>query len=94
MRVGKVVIYKALHKGGVNLKVRIAEPLRNEDCSTAICLHLWQFINENKCIALARVSVKVIDENLWNPRRLRVSSVNKTAQAVVLPSIKGNLRLL
>ena len=26
---------------------------------------------------------------LWNPRRLRVSSVNKTAQAVVLPSIKG-----
>ena len=31
---------------------------------------------------------------LWNPRRLRVSSVNKTAQAVVLPSIKGNLRSL
>ena len=31
---------------------------------------------------------------LWNPRRLRVSSVNKTAQSVVLPSIKGNLRLL
>ena len=29
-----------------------------------------------------------------NPRHMRVSSVNKTAQAVVLPSIKGNLRLL
>ena len=35
MIVGKVVIYKALHEGDVNLKVRIAEPLRNEDCSTA-----------------------------------------------------------
>ena len=34
-------------------------------------------------------SALVIDENLWNPRRLGVSSVNKTAQAVVLPSIKG-----
>ena len=64
MRVGKVVICKALHKGNVNNRlarayrkpnVRIAEPLRNEDCSTAICLHLWQFINENKCIALAKV---------------------------------------
>ena len=33
--VGKAVIYKALHKGNVNLCVRIAEPLRNEglfDC--------------------------------------------------------------
>ena len=39
-------------------------------------------------------SAKVIDENLWNPRRLGVPSVNKTAQAVVLPSIKGNLNLL
>ena len=63
MIVGKVVIYKALHEGDVNLKVRIAEPLRNEDCSTAICLHLWQFINENKCMTLARVPTKVIDEN-------------------------------
>ena len=50
------MIYKALHKGDVNNRftrayrkstVRIAEPLRNEDCSTATCLHLWQFINEN-----------------------------------------------
>jgi len=97
------VIYKALHKGNVNFKlmaierstsVRIAEPLRNEDCSTAICLHLWHFINENKCVTAVRIPTKVIDENLWNPRRLRVPSVNKTAQAVVLPSIKGNLRLL
>ena len=44
MLVGKAVICKALHKGDVNYKlmaierstfVRIAEPLRNEDCSTA-----------------------------------------------------------
>ena len=28
-------------------------------------------------------SAEVIDENLWNPRRLGVPSVNKTAQAVV-----------
>ena len=33
--IGKVVIYKALHEGDVKLGVRIAEPLRNEDCSTA-----------------------------------------------------------
>ena len=127
MRVGKAVIYKALHKGNVNFKlmaierstsVRIAEPLRNEDCSTAnlrtrqigwysvtkplfaqwtknvkcnirICFHLWQSVNENKCITKVRVPTKVIDENLLNPRRLRVPSVNKTAQSVVLPFIKG-----
>ena len=44
MIVGIAVIYKALHKGNVNYRlmaierstsVRIAEPLRNEDCSTA-----------------------------------------------------------
>ena len=29
------MICKALHKGDVNLRVRIADPLRNEDCSTA-----------------------------------------------------------
>ena len=60
--IGKAVIYKALHKGDVNLKVRIAEPLRNEDCSTATCLHLWQFINENKCVAAAWIQPKFIDE--------------------------------
>ena len=60
MIVGKVVIYKALHEGDVNLKVRIAEPLRNEDCSTAICLHLWQFINENKCVTVAWIQPKLL----------------------------------
>ena len=44
-RIGKVVIYKALHKGDVNYRlmaierstsVRIADPLRNEDSSTAL----------------------------------------------------------
>ena len=60
MIVGKVVIYKALHKGIVNLKVRIAEPLRNEDCSTAICLHLWQFINENKCVTTAWIQPELL----------------------------------
>ena len=70
--------------------MRIAEPLRNEDCSTANLFSLITVsVNENKCITAVRVPTKVIDENLWNPRRLRVSSVNKTAQAVVLPSIKG-----
>ena len=39
-------------------------------------------------------SAEVIDENLWNPRRLGVPSVNKTAQAVVLPSFKGMLQPL
>lgn len=65
------MIYKALHKGNVNYRlmaierstyVRIAEPLRNEDCSTATCLHLWQFINENKCITTAWIQPKFIDE--------------------------------
>ena len=75
--------------------MRIAEPLRNEDCSTANLFSLITVsVNENKCITVVRVPTKVIDENLWNSRRLRVSSVNKTAQAVVLPSFKGNLRLL
>ena len=69
MRVGKAVIYKTLHKGNVNFKlmaierstyVRIAEPLRNEDCSTATCLHLWQFINENKCVTVAWIQPKLL----------------------------------
>ena len=63
-------------------------------CNIRICFHLWQSVNENKCITAVRVPTKVIDENLWNPRRLRVPSVNKTAQAVVLPSIKGILQPL
>ena len=63
-------------------------------CNIQICFHLWQSVNENKCITAVRVPTKVIDENLWNPRRLRVPSVNITAQAVVLPSIKGILQPL
>ena len=39
-------------------------------------------------------SAKVLDENLWNPRRLGVPSVNKTAQAVVQPSFMGMLQPL
>ena len=75
--------------------MRIAEPLRNKECSTANLFSLITVsVNENKCITAVRVPTKVIDENLWNPRRLRVPSVNKTAQAVVIPSIKGNLHSL
>ena len=58
-------------------------------CNIQICFHLWQSVNENKWVTAVRVPTKVIDENLWNPRRLGVPSVNKTAQAVVLPSFKG-----
>ena len=58
-------------------------------CNIQICFHLWQSVNENKCITKVRIPTKVIDENLWNPRRLGVPSVNKTAQAVVLPSFMG-----
>ena len=58
-------------------------------CNIQICFHLWQSVNENKCITAVRIPTKVIDENLWNPRRLRVPSVNKTAQAVMLPFFKG-----
>ena len=58
-------------------------------CNIQICFHLWQSVNENKCITVVKVPTKVIGENLWNPRRLRVSSLNKTAQAVVLPSFMG-----
>ena len=39
-------------------------------------------------------SAEFIDENLLNPRRLGVPSVNKTAQAVVQPSFKGMLQPL
>ena len=58
------MIYKALHKGNVNKNVRIAEPLRNEDCSTANLFSLITVsVNENKCITAVRVPTKVIDEN-------------------------------
>ena len=87
--VGKAVIYKALHKGDVNQIVRIAEPLRNKDCSTTnlrtrqtewysvtkplfaqwtmnvkcniqICFHLWQSVNENKCITAVRIQPELL----------------------------------
>ena len=70
-------------------KTTCAQRTKNVKCNIQICFHLWQSVNENKCITAVRVPTKVIDENLWNPRRLRVPSVNKTAQAVVLPSFKG-----
>ena len=73
-------------------KTTCAQWAMNVKCNIQICFHLWQSVNENKCITAVRVPTKVIDENLWNPRRLGVPSVNKTAQAVVLPSIKGKLR--
>ena len=59
------MIYKALHKGDVNYRlmaierstsVRIAEPLRNKDCSTANLFSLITvFVNENKCVTAAWV---------------------------------------
>ena len=70
-------------------KTTCAQWTKNVKCNIRICFHLWQSVNENKCITAVRVPTKVIDENLWNPRRLRVPSVNKTAQAVVLPSFMG-----
>ena len=44
--------------------MRIAEPLRNEECSTANLFSLITVsVNENKCVTKARVPTKVIDEN-------------------------------
>lgn len=58
------MIYKALHKGDVNKNVRRAEPLRNEDCSTAKLFSLITVsVNENKCVTKAWVQPYVIDEN-------------------------------
>ena len=63
----------------------------DEECEVQYTdlLSLMAICERNKCITAVRVPTKVIDENLWNPRRLRVPSVNKTAQAVVLPSFMG-----
>ena len=68
--VGKAVIYKVLHKGNVNYRlmaierstsVRIAEPLRNEDCSTANLFSLITVsVNENKCITAAWVRPELL----------------------------------
>ena len=50
-------------QGDVNLKVRIADPLRNEDCSTANLFSLITVsVNENKCVTAVRIPTKVIDE--------------------------------
>ena len=41
--------------------MRIAEPLRNEDCSTANLFSLITVsVNENKCITKARVRPKLL----------------------------------
>lgn len=55
------MIYKALHKGDVNKKVRIADPLRNEDCSTAKRFSLITVsVNENKCVTAAWIQPKLL----------------------------------
>ena len=67
------MICKALHKGDVNKTVRIAEPRRNGNCSTANLLSLiTAFVNENKCVAC-------IDETDISSdcRKLLYQSVNK-----------------
>ena len=59
--VGKAVICKSLHKGNVNKNVRIADPLRNEDCSTANLFSLITVsVNENKCITMAWIQLKLL----------------------------------
>ena len=61
MRVGKDVIYKTLHKGDANLRVRIAELLRNEDCSTANLFSLiTASMNENECITAVWIQPKLL----------------------------------
>ena len=73
--VGKAVIYKALHKGDENLWVRIAEPLRNKDCSTANLFSLITvFVNENKCITTDWIQPKLLTKiyrihDVWEFRR-------------------------
>ena len=67
-------------------KTTCAQWAKEAKCNIQICFHLWQSVNENKCITKVRVPTKVIDENLWNPRRLRVPSLNKIAQMAVRPS--------
>ena len=68
------MIYKALHKGNVNFKlmaierstsVRIAEPLRNEDCSTANLFSLiTASVNENKCVMVAWIRLKLLTKSM------------------------------
>ena len=70
-------------------KTTCAQWTKTVKCNIQIRFHLWQSVNENKCVTAVRIPTKVIDENLWNPRRLRIPSLNKIAQAVVLPSFMG-----
>ena len=73
--VGKAVICKSLHKGNVNKNVRIADPLRNEDCSTANLFSLITVsVNENKCLTAARIRPKLLTKiyrihDVWEFRR-------------------------
>ena len=53
-----------------------------------------EFCERKKDCTAGKGSAEFVDENLLNPRRLGVPSVNKTAQAVVPPSIKGDLQPL
>ena len=55
-------------------KTTCAQWAKEAKCNIQICFHLWQSVNENKCITAVRIPTKVIDENLWNPRRLGVPS--------------------
>lgn len=72
---GKVVICNALHKGDVNLNVRIAEPLRNGNCSTANLFSLITVsVNENKCVTTAWIRPKLLTKiygihDVWEFRR-------------------------
>ena len=44
-------------------KTTCAQWAMNVKCNIQICFHLWQSVNENKCITAVRVPTKVIDEN-------------------------------
>ena len=67
------MIYKALHKGDVNYRVTVLDSSFCCADSRAVTKQglfdcepvslITAFINENKCIALARVPAEVIDEN-------------------------------
>ena len=44
-------------------KTTCAQWTMNVKCNIQICFHLWQSVNENKCITAVRIPTKVIDEN-------------------------------
>ena len=45
-------------------KTTCAQWSMNVKCNIQTCFHLWQSVNENKCVTAVRVPTKVIDENL------------------------------